>query len=328
MATEYKLSYTAEEINSKLGEIDNLSEEIADKLPKNQGAGNVGKILVVGTDGNLTLTDMPEGGASGDVIGTLDESNNILLTGNLADGTYKLKYEYADGDVEEVGSMVISSIVTYSITKTLSNCTASGSTTINKGGTATITVTANSGYKLPDSITVSGASCTWDKASGKISLSNPTGNVTITVTAEKEINNLLPTAVDASGNDFVGTHANGGDGYEYGYRISRSSGAQTGSGSDDIYCTGFMPVTLDETIYIEGITINTAQLSWNNLVYYDSSKGYITGIVLSEENNGIYLENGVYRIVVKEMTANSSIAFFRFSCGSITDETIVTVKKA
>jgi hypothetical protein len=30
MATEYKLSYTAAEINNKLGQIDNLSEEIAD----------------------------------------------------------------------------------------------------------------------------------------------------------------------------------------------------------------------------------------------------------------------------------------------------------
>lgn len=40
--------------------VDGLSKEIADLLPKNQGEANVGKILVVGTDGNLTLNDMPE----------------------------------------------------------------------------------------------------------------------------------------------------------------------------------------------------------------------------------------------------------------------------
>lgn len=79
-------------------------------VAKNQGASNVGKILVVGTDGNLTLADMPEGGASGDVVGVLDESNNILLSGNLADGTYTLKYENADGTYTEVGTLEVGAI--------------------------------------------------------------------------------------------------------------------------------------------------------------------------------------------------------------------------
>lgn len=79
-------------------------------IPKNQGVANVGKILVVGTDGNLTLADMPEGGASGDVIGTLDESNNILLSGNLADGTYTLKYENANGTYTEIGTLEVGEI--------------------------------------------------------------------------------------------------------------------------------------------------------------------------------------------------------------------------
>lgn len=81
-------------------------------IAKNQGSANVGKILMVGTDGNLVLADMPEGGASGDVIGTLDESNNILLTGaGLADGTYTLKFENHNGEVTEVGDLVVTSIV-------------------------------------------------------------------------------------------------------------------------------------------------------------------------------------------------------------------------
>lgn len=79
-------------------------------LMKNQGAENVGKILVVGTDGNLVLTDMPEGGTSGDVTGVLDESNNILLSGNLASGRYTLKYEYEDGTVAEVGTIEVGAI--------------------------------------------------------------------------------------------------------------------------------------------------------------------------------------------------------------------------
>ena len=77
-------------------------------LMKNQGAENVGKILVVGTDGNLILTDMPEG--NGDITGVLDESNNILLSGNLADGTYTLKYENEDGTYTEIGNLVVGTI--------------------------------------------------------------------------------------------------------------------------------------------------------------------------------------------------------------------------
>lgn len=79
-------------------------------VAKNQGAVNVGKILVVGTDGNLTLADMPEGGASGDVVGTLDDSNNILLSGNLSNGKYTLKYENADGTYTDIGELVVGEI--------------------------------------------------------------------------------------------------------------------------------------------------------------------------------------------------------------------------
>lgn len=82
-------------------------QDISGKLDKNQGSANVGKILVVGSDGNLTLTDMPEGSVSGDVIGVLDASNNILLSGNLADGTYTLKYENADGTYTNVGTLEV-----------------------------------------------------------------------------------------------------------------------------------------------------------------------------------------------------------------------------
>lgn len=112
MGTEYKLSYAASEIDQKLGKIDGiegdvskLSAQIADYLPKNQGTANAGKILVVGADGNVTLANMPISG--GDVVGTLDANNNIYLTGDLAEGTYSIKFEYEDGTVAEIGSFTI-----------------------------------------------------------------------------------------------------------------------------------------------------------------------------------------------------------------------------
>lgn len=106
------------EWNQAVTDVGTLSEEIVNYLPKNQGSSNVGKILVVGTDGNLTLTEMPEGGASGDVIGTLDEANNILLSGNLADGTYTLKYLNEDGTYTEIGTLEVGAIPEPEPTKT------------------------------------------------------------------------------------------------------------------------------------------------------------------------------------------------------------------
>lgn len=46
-------------ISENFEEIDKLLKEC---VVKNQGSDNVGKILVVGADGNLTLAEMPEDG--------------------------------------------------------------------------------------------------------------------------------------------------------------------------------------------------------------------------------------------------------------------------
>ena len=91
---------TAEQFNLLSGTVDG-------KLAKNQGAANAGKILVVGSDGNLTLTDMPEPGVAGDVVGTLDENNNILLSGDIAEGTYPLKWKMTDGTYSDAGTLTV-----------------------------------------------------------------------------------------------------------------------------------------------------------------------------------------------------------------------------
>lgn len=72
-------------------------------VAKNQGANNVGKFLAVGTDGNLILIDMP----NGDIVGTIDENNNILLTGLLANGDYTVKYEKEDGSYTDIGTLTV-----------------------------------------------------------------------------------------------------------------------------------------------------------------------------------------------------------------------------
>ena len=64
------------------------------------------------------MTDIPEGGASGDVVGVLDDSNNILLSGALADGIYTLKYENTDGTYTEIGMLEVGAIPEPEPTKT------------------------------------------------------------------------------------------------------------------------------------------------------------------------------------------------------------------
>lgn len=68
----------------------------------------------------------------------------------------------------------------WSITTSLTNLTAEGDDLIYEGGTATVTLTAEEGYSLPDSITVTGASYTWDDSTGEVALNTPTGAVSIT----------------------------------------------------------------------------------------------------------------------------------------------------
>lgn len=104
---ESKQVLTAQALNEIEDGVVAVTTEVSGKLDKNHGAANVGKILAIGTDGNVVLTDMPEGG---DIVGVVDESNNILLQGVLPTGTYTLKYENEDGTYSDVGTIIIGSI--------------------------------------------------------------------------------------------------------------------------------------------------------------------------------------------------------------------------
>lgn len=213
-----KPTYTADEVGAAtIEQFNQLSKEIADKLPKNQGAANVGKILVVGSDGNLTLTDMPEGGASGDVTGVLDESNNILLTGNLADGTYTLKYEVVgeNGEISytEIGTLEVGSIVTYTVAQNLTNATSDNAVTaVRKGESITVNLTANDGYNLKSiTVTMGGTDITSTAVSGgKVTIASVTGDVVITAVAE-EIKVIEPVTVDIGLRDGIRLGSDGGD---------------------------------------------------------------------------------------------------------------------
>ena len=80
---------------------------------------------------------------------------------------------------------------TYTITSNLTNCSSSPAipTSYTYTGSAanlTYKITPESGYRLPDAITVSGCTYTWDKTTGQLKLTGTiSGNVTITIEAVK-----------------------------------------------------------------------------------------------------------------------------------------------
>lgn len=65
------------------------------------------------------------------VFGTVDAENNIILTGALADGTYTLKYEDAEGNVTTIGTLYTEAAPTY--TNILSLAVDSDGTPYNGG---------------------------------------------------------------------------------------------------------------------------------------------------------------------------------------------------
>lgn len=78
-----------------------------------------------------------------------------------------------------VAAGVVAVAKSYAITATVTNGTATGANVIHTGETVALTIAADSGYNLPDTVTVTGASQTWNKETGTLTLSNPTGAVTV-----------------------------------------------------------------------------------------------------------------------------------------------------
>ena len=172
-------------------------------------------LIYIFVNGVPVGTGIPQG-QSGDVFGYVDENNTIVLNGNLADGTYSLKYEMENGTVVNIGNMVLDSNVYYSVTSTLTNCTNSnGTKTVVEGGSYAATITANSGYELK-SVTVTMGGSPVSVSGGSISIANVTGDIAITAVAE-EVKVAEPVTVDIALTDGIRIGSDGGDRTQAGY---------------------------------------------------------------------------------------------------------------
>lgn len=110
------------------------------------------------------------------------------FTGTLEE---KLMIEEALAD----GIILPENNVTYNVTTNITNGFATPVTTnIPKNGFTTIYITPDANCDYPDTITVTGASYTYEKTEGAVHLSNPTGNVTVEATCISTLTTYSITA--------------------------------------------------------------------------------------------------------------------------------------
>ena len=167
-----------------------------------------GKTLTITNDGRngskVTNYKIHNGST---LLTTITATTLDLTTVITTNGTYNISViatgtGYTDSDSSNV---VEYNYASYSITTNLTNVTANASnpTTVSTVASSTLTFTASTGYNLPDNVTVTGAEFTWTKSSGTLVLSNPTGNVSVTVAGvaiSRTITATLTNVTAASGN--------------------------------------------------------------------------------------------------------------------------------
>lgn len=112
-----------------------------------------------GTVGTITIND-PSGNITGTVAGTVEE---YYIT---VKGTHASK--------------------------------ASGPSTITYGGSATLTFTYEDGYFAPASVTVTGATSSWNQSTSTLSLTNCTGAVTVTIAGAVKTYTITPNLTNCS----------------------------------------------------------------------------------------------------------------------------------
>ena len=233
------------------------------------------------------------------------------------------------GDIVITASAIANArSVTYALTNAASSNTAS---IVNDGDSYTTILSANSGYALSSvTVTMGGIDITdsvYSAGTGTVSIPAVTGNVVITAAAVVSRTDVLRQSVSSDGTPY-----NGGTGYKSGYRLNSGGNEAAKSG---VYCSGFIPIVSTQTIEFEGIALPAATSVGNSnytIHFYDST---FTRIAKSQYQahdvfltpsigTGTTYDSGKY-IKTFKLTSISGLAYIRFSCGMIDDNSKVYV---
>lgn len=285
--------------------------------------------LGIHTDGliYLLVNGVPVGNGiqmatGGDIVGYVDSENNIVVSGNLADGAYTVKYEMEDGSTIDIGNLVLDSNVYYSVTNNLTNCVNSNSASEAIGGTPySATITANSGYELSSvTVTMGGTDISSTAVSGgTITISNVTGNIVITAVAT-EIQTVEPTnfcvvntTIPSSVVYYADTDpASPSYGWISGGRCSSAGVNRTDSSTTCL--TNYIPVQNGDVVYVKGLDISTTAYSG----IYKSDYTAIKGFVMTTSGASGYAKNIDLSGEWEQFTIDNANAGFVRICGSPT----------
>ena len=138
----------------------------------------------IDSNGNLTGNGLTES-VTIDMSGTKPNGGTVTIANGLVskEGTTMTVGDY--NVVYSEGMCTASKVETYKITYNLTNVSGNNSASITNVEVKSLTFTANTGYQLPESVTVTGATSIWDKKTGTLIISKVTGNVTVTITGEE-----------------------------------------------------------------------------------------------------------------------------------------------
>lgn len=320
--------FTSEQLASLKGDDYVLTEEdkaeIAEQACKNLTLG-------VHTDGLVYIfkDGVPVGNgiefitADGDVVGYVDSENNIVVKGDLAEGTYSVKYEMEDGSTVDIGELVLDNNVYYSITSNLTNCTSGNSTTsIVEGESYSATITANDGYELSSIVvTMGGEDITATAVNGgNITITAVTGNIVITAVAE-EVTVTYTNLADPTSADWM-----------TGYRLNSSGVAVA---ADGVTVTNFIAVNDGDVVRIKGIDLT----GYNSAPYLEDETVHSSfGVSKLSSQEGIGANNvtvtttGAEFTVVDGLSTTSStspVKYWRFSgvLNGTADDVIITINE-
>lgn len=109
--------------------------------------------------------------------------DSVRVTGATSTWTKSTGTLVISNPTSNVTIVITGARITYAITENLTNITKTGThpTSIAAGQTLVMTYTADSGYTLPQTVTVTGATSDWKSDTGTLTLTNATGVVTITI---------------------------------------------------------------------------------------------------------------------------------------------------
>ena len=240
---------------------------------------------------------------NGTVVGYM-EGSTVVLSGSLSPGTYTFAYALrkSDGTTETavIGTYTVEEepeAPTYTVTFVADGVTVDR-VTYTEGDTEL--------SRIPDVPVKDGYTGVWEEYTLNGNLTVNAGYTKIEV--EPAYTNLLTAA-----------------GYKKDYKISSSNGSE--SASAGAYASGFIKIKdVTHDFYIKNITLSSAA-SVNNIVFYDKDNVRLTG---AAGTAGAFTSNihdqgdGLFTFRPNSWTGTENAASFRFSCGGITDESIVT----